>query len=325
MFDTVSSSTNERPVSLADEHCRQDAACTLSSMTDRLANYRWSLEIFARDNPAATPTVSWPCSYDSAVKDVTKSAGVKVLLFRYVSYLQNSLRNKERGHVTEEIIQNAMRIYKYWNITHGAFFRTLIRNYESVPVRIKSWFPCIHIPWHLGALMLADLIDLVDHNMLGVEETSQNRLGVGLAAKIRKSSAVELSDLAKVTTPHEIDNIPKEQLPGYHFAVNKGSILTEPWTMLLIRAFTKAAVFHLSAAEELRRQEWTPLGQGSEEYKESLTRCDACIKALYFLGRKSEMARSLSKVLAEGLQSQEEHISEQAFRPAFLSPNSIEC
>lgn len=295
MFDTVSSSMNERPVALADEDCQHDGICSSSVTISQPTNYRWNLELFAQDDPTNPSTLSWPCSYDSAIKAVTKSAAVKVLLFRYVSYLQNTLRKQQRGHIIEETIQNAMQIYRYWNVTHGALFRSFIKNYDSIPVRIKSWFPCIHIPWHLGSLMLADLIEFVDRNGLGTEEASLNRLGVSLATRIRKSSAVELSDLARVTTPEDIGNMPTEQLPGYHFAVNEGSILTEPWTVLLIRAFTKASIFHLGVAEDLRRQEWAVLGQESEEYKESLKRCDTCVKALWFLGRKSDMARSSAR------------------------------
>ncbi|TGJ81099.1 hypothetical protein E0Z10_g7654 [Xylaria hypoxylon] len=314
MFDTVSSSMNERPVALADEECQHDAAYSSSATTAQPTNYRWNLKLFAQDNLTKPSTLSWPCPYESSVKAVTRSAAVKVLLFRYVSYLQSAMRKRERGHIIEEIIQKTTQIYRYWNVTHGAFFRSLIKNYESVPVRIKSWFPCIHIPWHLGALMFADLIEFVDQNGLGIEDASLERLNVSLATRIRKSSAVELSDLARVTTPREFGNMPIEQLPGYHFAVNEGSILTEPWTVLLIRAFTKASIFHLSVAENLRQQEWAILGQESDEYKESLRRCDTCIKALWFLGRKSEMARSLGKMLAEVLRNQEaEHTSEQAF------------
>ncbi|KAF2967328.1 hypothetical protein GQX73_g6254 [Xylaria multiplex] len=319
MFDTVSSSMNGRPVALADEDCQHDAAIRPSATIDQPTDYYWNLQLFAQDNPTNPSTLSWPCPYDSCVKAVTRSAAVKVLLFRYVSYLQNALRKQARGHIIEDIIQKATQIYRYWNITHGAFFRSLIKNYDSVPVRIKSWFPCIHIPWHLGALMLADLIDFVDQNGVGIEDASLERLRVSLAVRIRKSSAIELSDLARITTPQEVGNIPTEQLPGYHFAVNEGSILTEPWTVLLIRAFTKASIFHLSVAEDLRQQEWAILGRESDEYKESLRRCDTCVKALWFLGRKSEMARSLSKILCQVLRSQElKHNSEQAF-----SNNSI--
>ncbi|KAI0532861.1 hypothetical protein GGR58DRAFT_147949 [Xylaria digitata] len=314
MFDTVSSSMNGRPVALADEDCQHDAAYSSPSAIDRTTNYHWNLQLFAQDNPTNPSTLSWPCPYESCAKAVNRSAAVKVLLFRYVSYLQNALRKQARGHIIEDIIQKATQIYRYWNITHGAFFRSLINNYDSVPIRIKSWFPCIHIPWHLGALMLADLIEFVDQNALGIEDASLERLGVSLAMRIRKSSAIELSDLARVTTPQEAGNIPTEQLPGYHFAVNEGSILTEPWTVLLIRAFTKASIFHLSVAKDLRQQEWAILGRESDEYKESLRRCDTCVKALWFLGRKSEMARSLSKILFQILRSQEsKHNSDQPF------------
>ncbi|KAI0509147.1 hypothetical protein F5B22DRAFT_617844, partial [Xylaria bambusicola] len=306
MFDTVSSSMNERPVVVADEDCQHEATYCSSNTVDRPVNYRWDLELFAGDNTRNPSTLIWPCPYDSAIQAVARSAAVKVLLFRYVSYLQKALRKREKSSEIEEIIMAAMQIYKYWNLSHGAFFRSLIKNYDSIPVRIKSWFPCIHIPWHLGALMLAELIEFVDQNGLGIEENSLNRLSINMTVRIKKSSALELSDLARVTTPREIGNMPAEQLPGFHFAVSEGSILTEPWTVLLVRAFTKASIYHLSAAENLRRQEWDILGQESEEYRETLTRANTCIKALWFLGRKSEMARRLSKVLGRVLRSQGE-------------------
>ncbi|KAJ3569481.1 hypothetical protein NPX13_g6072 [Xylaria arbuscula] len=319
MFDTVSSSMNERPVVLGDEDCRHDGTYDRTYNCTSSTGYRWRLELYAQDD-LATPstTVLWPCSYDEAITAVTKSAAVKVLLFRYVSYLQNALRRQERREILEEIIQAAMQAYRYWNLTHGAFFRSLIKHYDSIPTQIKSWFPCIHIPWHLGALLLADLIEFVDRNGLGMDEASRSRLSTNTASKIRKSSAMELCDIARVTTPQEDSkfHMPKEQLSGYHFAVNEGSLLTEPWTVLLIRAFTKACVFYLSVAEDLRRHDWAILGQQSEdEYTESLKRCDSCVKALWFLGRKSEMARKISRVLDGLLKSQKgELVSEQRAR-----------
>lgn len=306
MFDTVSSSINQRPVTVADEDCQHDLAgdqftenLSYSLAHPTISEYRWKLCLFSQDDPERPVTLRWPCTYDEAAKAITKSAAVKVLLFRYLSYLQNSMRKQQNSHNVEDIIHDVTKVYRYWNTTHGILFRDMIKAYNTVPARLKSWFPCIHIPWHLGSLLLADLIDVVDENRLGSDEGRIARANCNLAARIRRSSAIELSDLAKVTTPQGEDEATlEEQLPSYHFAVNEGTLLTEPWTVLLIRAFAKACIFHLTTAEDLRHSEWEILGQESQEYQDSLTRSDACVKALWFLGRKSEMARSLSQVFA---------------------------
>ncbi|KAF7562233.1 hypothetical protein G7046_g1900 [Stylonectria norvegica] len=315
MFDTVSSSMCERPVALADEDCQHDAALDetlqdkMATTQNALVSQRWKLDMFAQDNPEEPSTsLRWPCTYDKATEGVTRSAPVKVLMFRHVSYLQNALRKRQRGQPIEDIIQTIVLIYRYWNMTSGSFFRDLIKNYDTVPPRIKSWFVCIAIPWHLAALMLADLIDFVDEHDLGLQEASQTRLSAKMAARIRKASATELSDLARVTTPYGSDgcgDAPAMQLPDFHFAVNEGPLLTEPWTVILIRAFTKASIFHLAVADDLRQHEWAMFGHDSEDFQESLRRSENCIKALWCLGRKSEMARNITEVLSEALHDQQ--------------------
>jgi hypothetical protein len=306
MLDTVSSSMNERPVTVADEDCEHDevpakvARCAASSNANRLVHRRWDLDLYAQEDSSQPRILQWPCSYEAAANAVARSAAVKVLLFRYVSYLQSALRKGQSGQAIEEIIQDATSVYRYWNRTHGAFFRGFIRDYDSLPSRFKSWFPCIAVPWHLGSLMLADLISFVDKNGLGSKEAGQGRLRAKMAQKIRKASAADLSDLARVTTP-SVDNMPSEQLADCHFAVNEGALLTEPWSELLIRAFAKAAVFYLEEADEQQRHEWSALGH-DDELQVSLRRGEECLRALWFLGRKSETARTVTKVLARGLQ-----------------------
>ncbi|KAM5357241.1 hypothetical protein ACJZ2D_016470 [Fusarium nematophilum] len=302
MFDTVSSSMNERPIALADEDCQNDAAqeklAKSMALESNQANQRWDLSVFPQDGPN---TLHWPCDYDVAAEAVTRSAPIKVLLFRHVSYLQNALR-KKFYHPVEDIIQSTIGTYRYWNTTYGAFFRDLVRDYDAVPPRIKSWFVCIAIPWHLAALMLADLIDFVDKNGLGKGEATASRLESKMTARIRKSSAIELSDLARVTSPPEDDTHGDHQLPNFHFAVNQGPLLTEPWTILLIRGFTKAALFHLCEAEDLRQHECAVLGHDNEDLRLSMTRCGYCVGALWSLGRKSQMAKDIAEMLDQELQ-----------------------
>ncbi|KAJ4008798.1 hypothetical protein NW752_009923 [Fusarium irregulare] len=302
MLDTVSSSMSERPVVVADADSQHDDA---DDDLDATTNGRWNVPLFIQDSleqPHMYRTVHWPCSYESAAEAVTKSAPVKVLLFRHVSYLQNILRRGGRGEKVEELIKNTSSLYRYWNMTHGAFFKELLLDYESVPGRLQSWFVCISAHWNLGALMLADLVEYVDENELGEANASHGRLSSKMAAKIRESSAKELSELAKVSTPdHNLTSLTAPQMSHFHHAVSEATILTEPWTILLIRAFAKAAmIFIQEAKDSIEYSVATPATTG-HDLQESVRRAQDCIKGLWILGKKSDMARRSADTLAAAM------------------------
>jgi hypothetical protein len=248
------------------------------------------------------PTLSlhWPCNYHDAAEGVARSAPVKVLLFRYISYLQNTLRKRESAKAIEDVISGALLLHRYWNTTYGSFFRGLIRDYNTIPSRIKSWFVCILVPWNLGALMLADLIEFVDNNNMGFEQASRSRIAENLPSVMRKLSANELSDIAHVTTPAHY-NSGSRQLPDLHFAVNQGSLLTEPWTILLVNAFAKASLYHLEILDGLESEVVSPLGADGEAVQSAVQRIDSCAKCLWFLGKKTSVAGDISAVLMEAI------------------------
>lgn len=300
MFDTVSSTMNERPVTVPDEDCQHDqAAIEAASSPAQAVSARWKLNLYAQEDSAHPIPIRWPCSYEQATRAVARSAAVKVLLFRYVWYLQKAVRGARGGATVRDVVARIMTVYRYWNRTHGPFFQGLVRSYDAVPSRIKSWFPCIAIPWGLGCLMVADLMEEAILTATDEGEEEQMEGWTGIAAKIRRSSAVDLADLARVTTPALISDASPEQLSGLHFAVNEGPLLTEPWTVLLIRAFAGAAIFFFDEMDE-GEQESAILGK-DESLRETLERCELCVRALWFLGRKSEMARSLARVLNDEL------------------------
>lgn len=305
MFDTVSSSMNERPVVVADDECEHDDSLgkLREDVETPILSRKWKLDLYAQDDPDKPTQLHWPCAYEDATRSVARSAAVKVLLFRYISYLQIAIRKNEHSQALEDIIQATTVVYRYWNKTHGALFRDLTKNFDTIPARIKSWFPCIAIPWHLGSLMFADMIDFVDENHLGVETSRVERTATNMALRIRRSSATELADLAAVAAPQDINACSEEQLQNFHFAVSNSPLLTEPWTILLIRAFTKAAVFHLGEADDMYKHEKSVLGYESDEFLASVRRGRNCVKALWLLGSKAEMAKAIAKVLVRPLQS----------------------
>lgn len=303
MFDTVSSSMNERPVVVLDEDCQHEE--TIEHGTTDLdqcrVQGRWNMKIFIQGDPEETHhSTHWPCSYELAAEDVTKSAPIKVLLFRHVSYLQNTIRKGGKGEQVEEIIRSTTSLYRYWNRTHGAFFRELVHHHESVPQRISGWFVCISAHWHLAALMFAELLDFVDENSLGLKDAAHNRLASKMAIRIRGDSAKELSDLARVATPASYDagDMVAPQMPDFHHAVNEGTILTEPWTMILIRAFTKASIVFFAEADDFLQHGRAILGHNSEDFIQNLKRAENCIKGLWLLGKKSDMARKIAETLS---------------------------
>ena len=312
MFDTISSSMHERPIVVLDEDCQHEGVQDIDQTSTRefdaaASRGRWNIDLFIRDNPNEPfQALSWPCSYEAAAEHVTKSAPVKVLLFRHVSYLQNTMRKRNSGEEVEDIIRSTISLYRYWNITYGAFFRELVQNYDSVPPRIQGWFVCISAHWHLGALMFADLVEGVDNNKLGVASAARHRMVSKMVCRIREASAKELSDLARVATPYtpmgnKTGNLMAPQLPGFHPAVSEGTLLTEPWTLMLIRGFTKATVIYLGEADDFLHHGKFSLGHDSRDLRETLDRAENCITALWLLGKKSDMARRSADILSRTL------------------------
>lgn len=166
------------------------------------------------------------CLYSEA--DLVKSAPVKVLLFRHLSYLQSAIRKGAHEQHIEDIIPTTTLLYKHWNKTHGAFFRVLVENYSAVLHRIQGWFLSISAHWRLATLMFADLLNSIDENTLGVEGLAHARNITQVAKEIRKHSAKELSDLAQVGTPPTgNDGLSIPQMRDFHHDVNKGMLLTE--------------------------------------------------------------------------------------------------
>ncbi|KAH6603717.1 hypothetical protein Trco_008492 [Trichoderma cornu-damae] len=182
MFDTVSSSMNERPVVVPDEDIPHPSGEDLYDYASNQSNERWDIRAFLHDdveNPTYSP--KWPCPYEDAAKAVAKAAPVKVLWFRHLCYLQ---------------------IYRYWNKTYGSFFREMMLDIYSIPARIRSWFFCISCHWNLAALMVADLITFVDENNLGMDTETYTRISSKTAWRIRDAAVKELAELARHSAWH---------------------------------------------------------------------------------------------------------------------------
>lgn len=300
MFDTVSSSMNERPVVVVDSECQHDGLANESEGED---HNQWKVDLFIQDS-LERPRLStkWPCSHEVAAEIVTKSAPVKVLLYRHISYLQRALKLGRPFKQGMDIIQHTLALYRYWNQTYGAFFKQLVHDFDSVPERIQSWFVCISAHWHLAVLMFADLVDFMAQESCGDSASTQKGL-TNMASRVRDASTRELSDLARVATPPDEDSFltKSTELPSFHHAVNEGTILTEPWTIILIRAFSKAAILLMAEVEKLKEAELLKTDYTNERFTDTLQHAESCVRSLWFLGKKSDMSRKVALVLRNEL------------------------
>lgn len=291
MFDTISSSMHERPLVISDEDiqfCPSDQPNDLTqTQNHQIGQNTLGIQRFIRDNlrsPNYLPR--WPCSYAEASNAVAQAAQVKVLLFRQLSCLQRYIRQEKRKSDIESLIQTAINIHSFWKSTYGRFFLQLSESIDTVPQRIQNWFICIGAHWNLAVLMLADLIEETSSQELGLELEVPSSLRE-LSSQLRKTGTGELAYLADVATPSQSGPTDtKPQLSDFHHAVDSSRILAEPWTMMLIKAFTKAAINILDDLED-----------SNQEVAQNQKKLQACTKVLWYLGKKSSMARKIADVL----------------------------
>jgi hypothetical protein len=91
------------------------------------------------------------------------------------------------------------------------------------------------------------------------------------------------------------------QMTHFHHAVNEATILTEPWTILLIRAFAKAAMILINEAKDFLEYGMTAPGNTGHDCQESMRRAQECVKGLWILGKKSDMARRSADTLVAAM------------------------
>jgi len=239
--------------------------------------------------------VRWPCSYETAARTLCDAAPIKVLIFRKVTRLQTLLSRQVEPQSLEHAISDALSIHEYWNTFYGPFMRDCVSHHENLPPRIQSWYVILCGHWHLAEFLLADFIEEIDEGELGSEIGLLKRRETSLVENLRRQNAYAMSDLGNASCPRASDSFARTR--EFHDAVNKGALLTEPWTEVLVRSFSKAGsvlVDFLPAASLAR------LGENGFDHIK--TRCKHCIEALWYLGKKSDIALLASKALSESLE-----------------------
>jgi len=126
----------------------------------------------------------------------------------------------------------------------------------------------------------------------GMENHRATRASKRLVGSLRLHNAFAISDLGRCSCPRP--NSSFSQAKEFHAAVNNGALLTEPWTEVLTQSFSKACSVLLDMFPESERE-------GHFNAELFTDRCESCVKALWYLGKKSDIALLASSVLSDAL------------------------
>lgn len=327
MFDTLSAAMNRRSFALSDGDTNinddeSHLASTLSSSNNDfpcdLDGYSGSLHA---KSPSPSPesqlwgnyflrqqsrigdvrkqTTRWPCSYTEAAACLADAAPVKVLVFRRVGHLQNLYYQHASAEAIEHAIAATLEVYNHWKGTYGLFISDCVKSHESLPVRIQSWYILLASHWHLAILLLADLIEKLDNLKMTLPGNRTTRQTADFAATLRIRSVYAVSDLGRCSR-FGSEELSFSRSPDFHHAVNKAALLTEPWTVVLVRSFARAGEVLVKLVLS-RRGAGFYMDTIDIDLADARSRLDDCIEALWLLGRKSDMALSAAKILQETL------------------------
>lgn len=248
----------------------------------------------------------WPCSYQDAAEILCVAAQVKVLLFRRVSHLQTLIYRCTDPDRLEEAIQNALLVVRHWKCTYGQFTLNCIANHDSLPPRLQSWYVIVAGHWHLASMLLADTLESIDKAELGQSAQRESRQAMNLVPSLRRENAYTVCTLAFCSLRQQDSfSTPGQTEFQLHDSVNDGVFLSEPWTEVLVRSFTKAGYIVLNEANSadipphpvhVDQQS----SSGPSEYP--LRQVSYCIDALWCLGKKSDLAFIAARALSQSLE-----------------------
>lgn len=257
------------------------------------------LHELSRDGSQRKRTVRWPCSYEDGASCLADAAPVKVLIFRRVAHLQDLVCYRTASpRAIEEAIDSVFEVYNHWKKTYGLFISDCIAHHESLPPRIQSWYILLAGHWHLAVLIFAELLDKLDAANMGFAPCTSGRQAAATSETLRMHSVEVVSDLGR-RSRYTDDELSFAQSPDFHHAVNKAALLTEPWTVVLVRVFGKTAEL---LVKQLRVQQDLELIMDVEEtMKETRSRLQFCLEALWLLGKKSDTAMYAAGVLQEAV------------------------
>lgn len=306
MFDTLSAAMYQRPLVVSDEDSQIASAPTSTlSAEDHIDLDSWNPpqnsrkqdvwgDFFLR-SPAERPESTevrprWPCSYETAASILSEGTPVKVLLYRRVTQLQNLIYRGASAARLEEVIQKTLLVYQHWNCTYQRFMLDCVANHEMLPPRIQSWYVILDGHWHLAAMLLADVIESIDHGRLGSDTGRQARQATELVSTLRIDNALAVGALARSSLQGQEPAMYRH----FHDSVNEVAFLVEPWTVVLIHSFAKAGYICFESFQMPGEQNML-----AECFQQN---CEFCIRALQYLGRKSDMAFLVARNLSRSFE-----------------------
>ncbi|OAL05424.1 hypothetical protein IQ06DRAFT_211592 [Phaeosphaeriaceae sp. SRC1lsM3a] len=291
MFDTLSSAMRRRPLVVSDGD--SDIYPELPSETTDGSLGLWDTYLFARQQRRIQDAgTRWPCSFDQAAAILCDAAPVKVLLFRKITRIQTLITRRVRSSKIEHAIKAALEVHAHWETTYAPFVQDCIDYHDQLHPHIQSWYTCLAGHWHLASLLLADLIEVVLASRHETVETQSQSAFNSFVVESRVVSCRLVSDMATRACPRGDASF--SRLHNFHVALRQGSLLTEPWTAVLIRVFAKTGALLLESRNML-------VFDHAMDGNETFRRADDCVRALWYLGRRSGMAMSAAKLLGDAL------------------------
>ena len=320
MCDTTSAALHQRPLVISDED--SDIIVTDSNIFPTTVDLQtsdtaskgsgedkdlWGTYLLDRKCSGFHPVPRWPCVLDTAAATLSEATPLKVLLYRKIARLQTLLYRRVAPMRIENGIDSALMVYHKWNTTYGEFMTGCVTHYDAMSPRIQSWFVILSCHWYLACLLFADIIDTIDQENRGMDMQTVDRLICGTTTTIRRENALAIS--AVITASSLNPKRPSFGNTEFHFAISSATLLSEPWTEILMRSFTKAAgtllelIKHYSSTTCHLPFAADPAGPADPKIWELQQGASACISGLKILARKSEIAEIVAGVLEQDLQS----------------------
>ncbi|KAJ5267388.1 hypothetical protein N7478_010196 [Penicillium angulare] len=315
MFGTLSAAMYQRPLVVSDEDSQISSASP--AMFDPGSQFEfggWNIprkgitekqdvwgDFFLRHQVESGQSTQaqprWPCSYDEAASVLSEATPVKVLLYRRVTQLQTLVYRGAPCDRLEEVIQKTIFVYRHWKSKYEGFMLDCVANHELLP----------------PPMLLADVIEGIDRGGLGSDFERETREATNFVTTLRIDNAFAVGGLARSSLHGREPTMHRH----FHDSLNEVAFLVEPWTVVLIHSFAKAGYISLENLDVSGKY-----ASLTESLREN---CDFCIRALEYLGRKSDMATVVAETLSKSLDArfapEHDNYESRILTPSSLSPD----
>lgn len=309
MFDTLSSAMYQRPLVVSDEDSQiTSASPSTPDPRDEIDLDHWDItasktrgkqdvwgDLFLRSaierQGSSQDQPRWPCSYQETASVLSEATPVKVLLYRRVTQLQTLVYRGASPEHIEKFIQKTLSVCQHWDSTYQGFMVDCVNNHELLPSRIQSWYVILDGHWHLAVMLLADVLESIDKCRLGSDVACEARQSTHLVATLRMNNALAVGGLARASIQGQDSFMNRH----FHDSLSEVAFLVEPWTAVLVHCFAKAGSIMLETLD---------ISGDQNVYTECVRQnCEFLIRALQYLGRKSDMAFLAARNLLRSLES----------------------